>query len=299
MCYLPEGYEKEQTVTAADIQSYIEDQKILTGYATSFGNNKVLYAKLGAYTVEIPFEELALGFAQGSGKEVSIISRIGSPVSFVLTGRGPNGGTLYASRATAQTLCYTHYLNKCTAGDIIPCIVTHIEPFGAFCDIGCGISALLPIDCISISRIQSPADRISVGQKLMCVIKNRDEMGRFVLTLKELLGTWQENAVHFTAGSTVVGTVRTVESYGIFVELAPNLTGLAESFAGVYPGDSVSIYIKSITPQKMKIKLIILKKLTTAPTPGPLPYVLKEGHIARWQYSPAESLKLVETVFEE
>ena len=40
-------------------------------------------------------------------------------------------------------------------------IVTHIEPFGAFCDVGCGISALLPIDCMSVSRISSPADRVS------------------------------------------------------------------------------------------------------------------------------------------
>ena len=92
---------------------------------------------------------------------------------------------------------------------------------------GCGISALLPIDCLSVSRIASPADRVEVGQQLLCAIKNRDEQGRIVLTLRELLGTWSENAACFAAGETVVGIVRSVEDYGVFVEIAPNLAGLA------------------------------------------------------------------------
>ena len=35
--------------------------------------------------------------------------------------------------------------------------------------------------------------------------------------MKELLGTWQENAARFAAGQTVVGVVRSVESYGVFI----------------------------------------------------------------------------------
>ena len=38
----------------------------------------------------------------------------------------------------------------------------------------CGIAALLPIDCLSVSRIASPADRVQVGQQLLCAIKNID-----------------------------------------------------------------------------------------------------------------------------
>ena len=146
-------------------------------------------------------------------------------------------------------------MNTLSPGDILPCTVTHIEPFGAFCDVGCGISALLPIDCMSVSRISSPADRVSVGQQILCAIKNRDAQGRFVLTIRELLGTWAENAARFTVGETVVGIVRSVEEYGTFVEIAPNLAGLAESCTGLAPGQAVSVYIKNILPEKMKIKL--------------------------------------------
>ena len=43
-----------------------------------------------------------------------------------------------------------------------------------------------------------------MGQQLLCAIKNRDEQDRIVLTLRELLGTWSENAACFAAGETVV-----------------------------------------------------------------------------------------------
>ncbi|EKC73106.1 hypothetical protein LEA_06396, partial [human gut metagenome] len=35
-----------------------------------------------------------------------------------------------------------------------------------------------------------------------------------------------------------------VEDYGIFVELAPNLAGLAECASGPRAGDSAAVYIK-------------------------------------------------------
>ena len=50
------------------------------------------------------------------------------------------------------------------------------------------------------------------------MIKSRDEQGRLVLSLRELLGTWQENAGRFAVGETVVGIVRSIEDYGVFIE---------------------------------------------------------------------------------
>ena len=49
-----------------------------------------------------------------------------------------------------------------------------------------------------------------------------------------------------------------MEEYGVFVELAPNLTGLAEPYYDVKAGQKVSVYIKSILPEKMKVKLVIV-----------------------------------------
>ena len=51
------------------------------------------------------------------------------------------------------------------------------------------------------------------------------------------------------------------ESYGVFIELAPNLAGLAEPDDTLAPGQLVSVYIKSICPQRMKVKLAVTQVL--------------------------------------
>ena len=143
------------------------------------GGTNVIYApKLGADGAET-----------GTVRDIAVLTRVGRPTCFVIEGldTDEDGAPCYRlSRAKAQQLCKAEYLDTLSPGDILPCTVTHIEPFGAFCDVGCGISALLPIDCMSVSRISSPADRVSVGQQILCAIKNRDAQGRFVLTIREL-----------------------------------------------------------------------------------------------------------------
>lgn len=177
-------------------------------------------------------------------------------------------------------------------------VVTRLEPFGAFCDVGAGIPALLPIDSISVSRIPHPSARFYVGQQIRAVHKSVDEDGRITLTHKELLGTWEENAARFSAGETVSGVVRSVEKYGIFVELAPNLAGLAEYAPGVSAGDTASVFIKSLNPARLKIKLILVDRFAPAEPKYRFDYP-DITHIDRWQYSPAACEKCIETVFSE
>ncbi len=112
------------------------------------------------------------------------------------------------------------------------------------------------------------------------------ELGRVILSHRELLGTWQENAARFSAGMTVPGYVRGIKDYGIFVELAPNLSGLAEPRGDLHEGDRVSVYIKAIFPDRMKIKLLVIEKLPPE-GPQPLTYFLPpNGRLDRWRYAP-------------
>ena len=65
-------------------------------------------------------------------------------------------------------------------------------------DIGGGITGLLHIEDISISRIKSPEERFFVGQKIKVMIKSIDkENNRIVLSHKELLGNWEDNIQDF------------------------------------------------------------------------------------------------------
>jgi small subunit ribosomal protein S1 len=119
------------------------------------------------------------------------------------------------------------------------------------------------------------------------------------LTHKELLGTWEENVSLFRQGETVTGIVRSVEPYGIFVELAPNLAGLAEWREGIVEGQCTAVFIKSIIPEKMKIKLVAVDNYSCENVPRKLQYYIDEGHIDFWKYSPDGCEKNIETVFDD
>ena len=246
----------------------------------------------------IPREEGALGIKEGTARDIALISRVNKPCAFCVNDFKEKDGvvTTVLSRRKAQEICMENYINKFIAGDVIPAVITHIEPFGAFCDIGCGISSLIPIDLISVSRINSPSERFFVGQDVRAVVK-KVENGRVFLTHKELLGTWEENASLFRPGETVPGIVRSKESYGVFVELTPNLAGLAEVCPEAEPGMLCSCYIKSIIPEKMKVKLIIIESSLKKEGEKGINYIFSGNHMDRWLFSPPSSKKVIETVF--
>ena len=259
-----------------------------------------LFVELPSGEGIIPYAEGAIGIAEGTTRDIALISRVSKPVCFTVQGVEEQNGRVRAvlSRRAAQERCRHEYLDHLTPGDIIPARVTRLESFGAFCDIGCGLPALMPIAGISVSRIPHPADRFAVGDSILGVVTS-NEAGRLCLSQRELLGTWEENAALFTAGETVAGVVRSVEPYGIFVELTPNLAGLAEWREGVQSGQRAGVYIKSILPARMKLKLVIIDTQDTLPAPPPpLHYFQTAGHITRWRYSPADCEKRVETIFE-
>ena len=63
------------------------------------------------------------------------------------------------------------------------------------------------------------------------MVKSIDEnTGRISLSYKNCLGTWEDNIKKFKEGMTVKGIVRDTEKNknGIFIELTPNLVGMAE-----------------------------------------------------------------------
>ena len=232
----------------------------------------------------------ALGVAEGDTREIAILSRVGKPTCFVITELDESTAppTVWLSRTIAQQRAQDHLLASLRPGDVIPARVTHLEPFGAFVDIGCGVISFIGIENISVSRIFHPRERFACGQMIYAAVLYTDpETKRVHLTHRELLGTWAENAAQFHAGETVQGIVRSIESYGVFIELAPNLSGLSERRPGLQEGDAVSVYIKSILPERMKIKLTVIDHLRRPTGPPPAPrYYLTEGRIEQWVYSP-------------
>ena len=256
-----------------------------------------LLVDLGCCTGRIPREEAAIGISDGSTREIAILSRVGKAVSFRVMELSPGGEPLL-SRRLAQEEARSFLFEHRRPGDILPAVTTNLASFGAFCDVGCGVPALLGIEHISISRISHSRDRFRDDQPIRVIIRALEpDTMRIHLSHKELLGTWAENAAKFQAGQTVTGIVRSIQDYGAFVELTPNLSGLAEPNFDLRVGDAISVYIKSIIPERLKIKLVALRKLDPETLPQrPLPYFRTTGHMDQWRYG-SETMAKTITVF--
>lgn len=313
--YLPEGSylataeNKEYLATPQGLERAMYHGAIVEGIVTLCDSRMRLHVDLHCAEGIIEPEEAVFCRAGEERKDIALITRVGKPVAFrVLSLEHREGGLVaHLSRRAVQESCMRQYLSTLRPGDVISSRVTHLEPFGAFLDVGCGISSLLSVDCISVSRISHPRDRLRCGMELPVVVKSIDrESGRIYVSLRELLGTWEENALGFEAGQTVTGIIRSVESYGVFIELAPNLAGLAELHEGAAEelrtriGKSAAVYIKNIVPERMKIKLVLINSGCTEPMGSKLTYYVdpkSTPHIDRWRYSPAVSQKIIETIF--
>ncbi len=304
MHFYPEGtllntpQNEEWVSTQSGLATAAMEGAVLEGRVAMCDARHNLHIELPCMKGIISREEGAIGIAEGVTRDIALISRVGKPVSFMVIGfeNTVDGIRAVLSRRAAQEACRNWYFTHRQTGDIIRAQVTRLESFGAFCDIGCGVTALMPIAGMSVSRISHPRDRVAVGMEVCAVILSMED-GRICLSQRELLGTWEENVSQFSQGETVMGIVRSIEPYGVFIELTPNLAGLAEPRDGLTPGQTVSVYIKSILADKMKVKLIVIDEGGVAPPPTVPHYFISEGHIDRFVYSPPASDKRVEMVF--
>lgn len=286
--YRPESFHTAPP-TPDVLQKSIGTVNVFSGICYKCDEFHNLHLNLGPIHGIIPRQEAALGIAEGTAKEISILSRVGKPVCFQVQDIDSHR-TAVLSRRAAQADARDYFLSALRPGDVIPASVTSVTRLGAFCDIGCGFQALMRIDRCCISRLQSAANLFRVGQPIQALVLGADDERKFIhLTGREMLGTWEENAALFRVGQTVPGIVRSIMSYGSFVELAPNLSGLAEPVDGLQEGDAVSVYIRGILPDRHKVKLNILEKLPSPPLPQTLRYFYTGSHLDQWEYFPGSN----------
>ena len=301
MKFYPEGikYTERKFASLEEVVSAMQGGEIIEGRVLLCDKQHNLHIDLGVINGVIPRIEGALGIEDGSVRDIALISKVNKPVAFRIKAIEYDSAQMpYAvlSRREVQLECMQSYINQLVPGDIICARVTHLESFGAFIDIGAGINSLVPIDMLSVSRISHPSQRVAVGQIIQVVLKKRSG-DLLTFSQKELLGTWEQNASLFRIGETVTGIARGVEEYGVFVELTPNLAGLAEPYEGVEVGQCVSVFIKSINPEKMKIKLVIVEAFDETLKAAELKYYIDSNHIDSFHYSPYNCVKQIETDF--
>ena len=203
--YLPEGSyfatpeNKEYLATPQGLERAMHLGAIVEGIVTLCDSRMRLHVDLHCAEGIIEPEEALFCRAGEERKDIALITRVGKPVAFYILALESRDGVLIArlSRRAVQERCMERALSTLRPGDILSSRVTHMEPFGAFLDIGCGISSLLSGDCISVSRISHPRDRLRCGMELPVVVKSIDRAsGRIYVSLRELLGTWEIGRAH-------------------------------------------------------------------------------------------------------
>ena len=210
--YLPEGagplFPDNQPLSA--LQLAMEDQTILTGMAIRCDAQRDLTVRFGGYEGTIPRLDAIHPSISGAERDIAILSRVGKPTSFTVTAIDVDGGgrpRLTLSRRAAQEQAMAWLLENAPPGTVLPARVTHLEKFGAFVDLGCGVTSLIPLENISVARIPHPGARFRVDQDILAAVTAVDrDACRFYLTHKQLLGTWLENAAAFAPGDAVEST---------------------------------------------------------------------------------------------
>jgi small subunit ribosomal protein S1 len=112
-------------------------------------------------------------------------------------------------------------------GDTVSGVVRSLADYGAFVDIG-DVDGLLHVSDISWSRVNKPADVLSVGQSIEArVLRIDPDKRRISLGMKQLQPhPWDAAAEKYKAGERVRGAVTRLADFGAFVELEPGVEGL-------------------------------------------------------------------------
>lgn len=173
------------------------------------------------------------------------------------------------SRKQAEGDPWLEAPERLKAGSVVQGKVMRLAPFGAFVEVLPGIEGLVHISEMSWGkRVNKPEDVLSVGETVAVKIKEVNaEARRISLSLRDAEGDpWQDVAQRFAVGDTVSGTVESRTQYGLFVSLAPGVTGLlpagviknarnAAQYGKLDKGDAVTLLVQNVDSAARRISL--------------------------------------------
>ena len=261
--YIPEGwYRDNKIIDSAVLDKAIETKETLEAKVIGCDEKYNLHIQFADNKQGIIKRE-DIELVNSDGKELKenvSTSKVNRYVQFKVKGIDEENNYIL-SRKDVEKEAIDWMKDEVEEGTVLKGIVKSIQPYGAFVEIGGGVVGLLHIEDMSVARIKTPHERFKIGQKINIMVKSIDkEQEKIILTYKELLGSWEDNIKDLQEGTVVVGKAREVEKSknGIFIELKPNLVGLAEYKEGIEYGQNVNVFVKRIIPEKKKIKLIIV-----------------------------------------
>lgn len=157
-------------------------------------------------------------------------------------------------------------ISKYKVGDTVEGDVTAVTDFGAFVRFDQNLEGLVHISEIAWQRIEHPGDVLKVGDSVRAEIINI-EGSKIFLSMKKLVpDPWKSVKDKYQMGQVVKGRVLKINPFGLFVELDPDIHGLAHvSELAAKPvrdvnevarvGDEFDFKIVSIDPENHRLGL--------------------------------------------
>lgn len=145
-------------------------------------------------------------------------------------------------------------------------IVTRLELYGAFIDLGIGTNALIHISQLGNEHVNRVADVLSEGQEVTVWVSkvdpNRDQI--MVTMIEPLAVDWRD----LENGQIYTGTVTRLETFGAFVNIGAEREGLVHiselsheyvkhPSEAISVGDEVKVQVLGFNKRKRRIDLSI------------------------------------------
>ncbi|NMC51975.1 S1 RNA-binding domain-containing protein [Candidatus Kuenenbacteria bacterium] len=154
-------------------------------------------------------------------------SLVGTKLKVRVLDVNDDGGTLIVSERAVDLEERKQLLNEYKKGDTVDGVITGVVDFGAFMEFGNGLEGLIHISELGWQRIDDPRDIVKEGQKVRAQIIDINA-GKVSLSLKRLeKDPWEAVKDKYKVGDKVKAAVVKKHKLGVFVEIEPNIQGLA------------------------------------------------------------------------
>ncbi|MBZ5640698.1 MAG: S1 RNA-binding domain-containing protein [Acidobacteriia bacterium] len=145
--------------------------------------------------------------------------------------------------------------------------VARLADFGAFVDLGAGVTGLVHVSEIGLARVVNASDALTVGERVSVrVLKLDGETGRISLSIRQAQDDpWKVVADRFKAGQVYPGTVTRLADFGAFIELTAGVEALASAREfppsaagwrdGLEPGTALDWLVISVDAEHRRMSL--------------------------------------------
>ncbi len=154
-------------------------------------------------------------------------------------------------------------------GDQVTGKVVRLAKFGAFVTLAPGVDGLVHISEMSHTRrVLRPDDVVTQGDSVQVVVKSIDmDSKRISLSIKDALDDpWMGATTKYEINAKVEGILEKRETFGLFIQLEPGITGLMPSsnvnnasnrseYDRLKPGDKIEVMIQEVDEDKRRVTL--------------------------------------------